>query len=126
MSESSDKDTMSVALSEKEAGVRMLEMSYLLGEIAPVYSREHRHACRAALGQDLAIVLPTLLSDIGRLGMKNPMQALPYVRFLYEASGYVLGRGPFPATMAEPANEARRRVRKTLKSMRLAELRPNG
>ena len=124
MSESSDKDTMSVGLSEKEAGVRILEMSYLLGEIAPVYSDKHRHACRAALGQDLAIVLPTLLSDIGRIGMKDTMAALPYVRFVYEAAGYILGRGPFPATQAEPANVARRRVRKTLKSMRLAELRP--
>ena len=117
-------DTMRVEIDLREAGARLLEVSYLLGEVAPVYSDAHRHACKAVLGQDLAIVLPTLLSDVGRFGFKNITEALPYVRFLKESADYVLGLGPFPSTASEPAAVARKRVRKILKSMHVEELRP--
>ena len=119
-------DKMQVDLSEQEAGARILEMSYLLAEVAPIYTEEHRHACRAALGKDLAEVFPILCSDVGRMAMKNPRAALPYIRFIHEASAYALGRGPWPETADEPAKVAKRRVRKILKSMRLQELRPDG
>ena len=113
-----------VQLTPAEAGARILEMSYLCGLVAPVYSKEHRAACRAALGQDLAIVLPTLLSDLGRLAMKDIDAAMPYVRFLHEASSYCLGFGAFPQVADEPKTEMRRKVRRALKSMRLEALRP--
>ena len=119
-----DDDAFTVDLSPKECGARMLEMSYLLAEVAPLYTPEHRHACRAALGKDLAEVFPILMSDIGRLACKDVRGALPYVRFIHEASAYILGRGPFPSTDDEPRSAAMARVRKQLKSMRLQELRP--
>ena len=119
-----DDDAFVVDLPVKECGARMLEMSYLLAEVAPIYTAEHRHACRAALGKDLAVVFPILMSDVGRLALKDVRGALPYVRFLHEASAYILGRGPFPDTDDEPKAVARARVRKQLRSMQLAELRP--
>ena len=103
----------------------MLEMSYLFAEVAPVYKESHRHACRLAFGKDLADVFPIVMSDVGRLALKDVPAALPYVRFIAEAALYILGRGPFPSTEAEPREVSQRRVRKILKSMRLAELRPD-
>ena len=115
---------MKVNLTAAEAGARMLEMAYLFGEIAPVYKDDHRHACRLAFGKDMADLFPVVLSDVGRMALKDPEAALPYVRFIAEAALYILGRGPFPATQAEPAQVAAKRVKKILKSMRLQELRP--
>lgn len=113
-----------VSISKKEIAARLLEMSYLTGQVAPVYSREHRNLCKAALGQDLTVVLPTLLSDVGRLAAKDPPAALPYVLFVRDAANYVLGLGPYPTIQGETSDETRRRVRKMIKSMHLEEVRP--
>jgi len=111
------------ALSEKEFAERVLHSSILFSDILPIYLEEQRAAFRLAFDQDLTDIIPDFFGDLARFCIKHKSEALPYFKFIHEASGWCLGLNEKPE-IDYPTEEIQIKVNKQLAGWKLSEVKP--
>ena len=108
-------------LSEKQFAERILESSILFSDILPIYMEEQRQAFRLAFDQDLTEIIPEFFHDLARYCIKNRAEALLYLKFIHESTGYILGIRDKQADIDYPMEEIRKKVEHQLSGWKLSD-----
>ena len=108
-------------LSEKQFAERILESSLLFADILPIYKEEQRAAFRLAFDQDLTEIIPEFFHDLARFCIKNREEALPYIKFIHQSTGYILGLSDKQADIDYPMDEIRKKVQRQLSGWKLSD-----
>ena len=75
----------------REFAERMLYVSNLFASILPIYSESQRRAFSLAFEVDIAEIIPKFFMDAAAVALRHQDEALPYLKFIHEATGYALG-----------------------------------
>lgn len=108
-------------ISEKEFAKRILECSLLFSDILPIYKEEQRAAFRLTFDQDLTDLIPEFFADLSRHCMKNRVEALPYIKFIYQSCGWILGELDEAPDIDYPTDEIQKKVTRQLSGWKLSD-----
>ena len=116
-------EIINLPIETSAAGIRMIEMCIAFSEILPITDIQNQKQLSAITGIDLANKIPSILTSIGLLMLKDPEKSLGYLVWMGEAIDYIFGkRDKFPVTANELTEDVQRRVRKYLTSMKHEKL----